>query len=72
MKQHTTGLENKQKKSVIYQHLIQHHPNLERDRSNYTMKVTGTHHSALGRQAEEGVLIMEEVRTVDRIASISL
>ena len=68
-KQHFTGLATRAKKSVLYQHMEDQHPNTDIARSNFDLKVTGNQATALGRQAEEGVLIIQELRDIDRLNS---
>ena len=40
----------------------EHHPLTQLDRSNFKLEVTGYQRTALGRQAEEGVLLMQELK----------
>ena len=68
-KQHFTGLTRRAKKSVLYQHMEDQHPSTDVARDNFNLKVTGNQATALGRQAEEGVLILQELRDIDRLNS---
>ena len=45
------------------------HPDIELARSNFRVEITGNQAMPLGRQAEEGVLLLEELREVRKANS---
>ena len=65
-KQHFTGLEKRTRKSALYLHMEEEHPNIEPKRSNFKLEVTGYQRTALGRQAEEGAIILQELKDLEK------
>ena len=64
--QHFKGFENQARKSVLFQHMDERHPHTKLDKFNFKLEVTGYQRTALGCQAEEGVLIMQELKDLDK------
>ena len=64
-RQHFEGLRDRRQANVLHQHVSQHHPLQHLGRNDFTLQVTGRQRTAVGRQAEEGVRIMQEMANKD-------